>query len=159
MFNISFLSSLGKKTELQNRNGVEVLNFCKSIGWLQECKNYYHAYRSDEHIDYEDYWYLDLSDISNRINLNVFTNYIYEDKLYEQNLSFIVTLSWYEFEKTGWFTKLITGKHEKKVWEAKHANNVKDSELKEIIKWFVSGDLRSLNSILTISGEYQFDVD
>lgn len=159
MFNIEFLSSLGQKTELQNRNGFEVVNFCKNITWLQECKNHYQAYRSDEHIDYEDYWYLNLADTGKRLNLNVFTNYIHEDKLYEQNLSFVVTLSWYELERTGWFTKLITGKHEKKVWEAKHADNVKVTELEEIIKWFVNGDLSKINTVLTIKGEYQFDVD
>ncbi|MBC6108808.1 hypothetical protein ACFOG5_14260 [Pedobacter fastidiosus] len=159
MFNIEFLSSLGKKTQLLNRNSAEVVNFCKGINWLQEIKNHYHAYRSDEYIAYEDYWYLDLSAIESRLNLNVFLNYIHEDQLHEHNLNFVVTLSWYHLEKTGWLTKFITRKEEKKVWDARHADEILVKDLEQIIKCFVEGDLAQLNSILPLEGEHQFDVD
>ena len=157
MFNIEFLSSLGKKTELLNRSSFDIQNFCKNIDWLQEWKSYYHAYRSNEHINYEDYWYLDLSDEVNMRNLNVSSNYIDERKLHEENLSLLVTFSWYHLEKNGWFTKLITGKIEKKVWEARHADVVLVKDLAQIVKYFVEGDLAQLNSILPNEGEYQFN--
>lgn len=157
MFNIEFLSSLGKKTELLNRSSFDIQNFCKNIDWLQEWKSYYHAYRSNEHINYEDYWYLDLSDEVNMRNLNVSSNYIDERKLYEENLSLLVTFSWYHLEKSGWFTKLITGKIEKKVWKARHADVVLVKDLAQIVKYFVEGDLAQLNSILPNEGEYQFN--
>ncbi|WP_231425683.1 MULTISPECIES: hypothetical protein [Pedobacter] len=159
MFNIQFLSSTGKKTDLLNQNSFEVQSFCKSIDWLQEWKNYYYAYRSDENLSYEDYWYLDLSDVDNKRNLNVFSNYIDERNLHNENLSLIVTLSWYHLESSGWFTKLITGKAEQKVWDARHANEILIQDLSQIVKWFLEGDLIQLNSILPNEGEHQFDVD
>jgi len=53
MFNIEFLSSTGSKTDLPNLNSIDVQNFCKGIGWLQEWKDYYYAYRGDENLNYE----------------------------------------------------------------------------------------------------------
>jgi len=159
MFNIEFLSSLGKKTELQNRNGLEVIKYCKEIDWLQEWKNYYHAYRSSEYIPYEDYWFLDISDHGNKRNLNISSNYIDERKLLNENLSLIVTFSWYSLEKTGWLTKFLTGREEKKVWDARHSSEISTRDLAQIIQWFTEGNLVQLHSILPIPGDHQFDVD
>lgn len=159
MFSIEFLSSLGKKTELLNRNGFEVLNYCKQINWLQEWKDYYHAYRSTEYIPYEDYWFLDISDTGNNRNLNVSCNYMDERNLLEENLSLIVTFYWYHLEKTSWLTKLITGREQKKVWNASHSDDISIKDLPQIVKWFVEGNLEQLHMTLSISGEYQFNVD
>ena len=159
MFNIEFLSSTGKKTDLPNLNSFEAQNFCKGIDWLQEWKNYYHAYRGDENLNYEDYWYLDISDDGNMRNLNVSSNYIDERKLQEENLSLIVTFSWYHLEKTGWLTKLITGKAEKKVWDARHADEILVKDLAQIVNYFLEGNLSQLNLTLPNEGEFQFNVD
>ncbi|MDQ1140516.1 hypothetical protein [Pedobacter agri] len=159
IFNIEFLSSLGKKTELQNRNGLEVIKYCKEIDWLQEWKNYYHAYRSSEYIPYEDYWFLDISDPENKRNLDVSCNYIDERNLLEENLSLIVTFSWYSLEKAGWFTKLLTRREHTKVWDARHSSEISSQDLPQIVKWFVEGDISQLDLILPNPGEFQFDVD
>ncbi|MCX2475479.1 hypothetical protein OQZ33_14165 [Pedobacter sp. MC2016-05] len=77
--------------------------------------------------------------------------------LHEENLNLLVNFSWYRFEKKGWFTKLITGKTEKKVWEARHADVVLVQDLRQIVKYFVEGNLAQLDPILPNERKYQFN--